>query len=98
MLNSALLQSILVEVLEGNRFLVNEVVTDNDYIKVYATKALSSWSFTFNLEQQCLKVTREECDWPVVIYLSHFLENLSQRGGEEEFTRVLGGLIKSLPL
>jgi hypothetical protein len=83
------------KILNDNGFIIESSLLENSTLEIRANRNMQRiW---FNLcDSYILVITAPSRGFEIP--LSHFLSNLSQRGGEEEFARVLDGLIKSLPL
>lgn len=87
MTNTIAIQDILVEVLEANKYFVNLIELSSEVLLIKTFKHLDE--VEFRLQDGVLTFNGYR------IPLSHYLSNLSNRGGEEQLSYVLDKLIKS---
>jgi len=87
MTNTIAIQNLLVEVLEANKFFVELVELRSEVLYIRTFRQLDT--IEFRLEDGVLNFKDFR------IPLSYYLSNLSNRGGEEQFSYVLDKLIKS---
>jgi hypothetical protein len=86
-----IIQPVLVEVLEANKYLVANIEVQDSFVSLIALK---SWSPSrFNIYSDGVLTILQEGSPEFYIPLSYYLSNL----GEEALSRVLDCLIKSLP-